>query len=134
MSSFIISNKTMQNIINGLYWNHYFKHNSTTLQRNGIETQRDFKILAAKLYKLNAEAVRQRYREEEAKEVEFKWERDEKVDMYQTVKSMECLQYQCTEGTIPKMRLYKLLDELIIEMKTMIISMQPEYQKAKWDG
>ena len=50
----------------------------------------------------------------------------------QVLKSMRCLSYQCAEGNIPDMQLYKMLDELIELLKNFIIDSLSEYEKAEW--
>ena len=50
----------------------------------------------------------------------------------QVLKSLQCFLYQCTEGTIPKRKLYKTLRDIERVLINDIISKLPEYDKAEW--
>jgi len=137
MSSFIVSEKCMRHIIYNLFWNSDFKERINILQRNGYNSCEDFNRLAIEFYKMNREAVKQRYDENE--DVEYikipetvNWDND-KLNKYQCLKSMQCLRYQCSEGTIPATKLYQFLDKLIESWMAFIINEIPEYDNAEWD-
>lgn len=138
MSSFIVSQRCMNNIINGLFWTHSFKnaYGSLYKEQNLIESK-DFEAFANKLWKLNQAAVTQRYSKsdnsEYAKIDEFVWDNDSTPSKLQFLKSLDCLHYQCSEGTVPKRKLYKWLERVIRCLSNHIISSMPEYNKAEWD-
>ena len=137
MSSFIVSDKCIRHIIYNLFWNHDFKEQTNILQRNGYNSCEDFDRLAIELYKMNREAVKQRYDENEDSDYieipkTFNWDND-KLNKYQCLKSMQCLHYQCSEGNIPATKLYQFLDELIEAWMSFIIKEIPEYANAEWD-
>lgn len=137
MSAFIVSNQCMKNIIYNLFWDHEFKRIHTILERNNYRESEDFDRLAIEFFEMNKEAVKQRYNEKENTDYikipdSFNWDGG-KLNKYQCLKSMECLRYQCSEGNIPKTRLYKFLDNLIITWQSYIMDGIPEYNQAGWD-
>jgi len=50
------------------------------------------------------------------------------------LKSLQCLIYQCSEGSVVKTGLYKKLIEVKNDLQDLIISDMPEYKKAVWDN
>lgn len=137
MSSFIVSEKCMNNIIYNLFWDHEFKRLHSILKRNGYDTDTDFDMLAIDLYEMNKEAVKQRYNESKDSDYikipnSFNWDKG-KLNKYQCLKSMKCLRYQCSEGNVPKTKLYKFLNDLITEWTDYILDEIPEFINADWD-
>lgn len=136
MSSFIVSHECMNNIINGLFWNHEFKNMYRyILEDEGYKRSEDFERLAKDLFNLNYDAVDCRYDEKNERESakSFIWVNPEtNLSEFQVLKSMRCLRYQCSEGDIPETKLFKLLCELIDAWKSFVIDMIPEYEAAKW--
>ena len=132
MSSFIVSQECMNNIINGLFWTHDFKHYGNFLERHGYNQSEDFQKLGDKLYALNHLAVASRY-DEEKQETKFIWRSSPAPDKFQVLKSMHCLHYQCSEEKADRTKLYRFLTELINSWKDFIIATMSEYDKAKWD-
>lgn len=131
MSSFIIDNKCMNRIINGLYWKSNFKDGYRSLyEEMNLISSDDFVILAKKLFKLNTDAFNYRY-DENNKVPEFEWINCPVTDI-QFLKSLHCLRYQCCEGNIPKRKLYKWLTDVINCMESYIVRKMPEYEKAEW--
>lgn len=53
-----------------------------------------------------------------------------KIDAYQTLKSLDCLDYQCSEVDNWE---GSLNERLIINLKNMAILSIPEYEAAEWD-
>ena len=137
MSAFIVSEKCISVIIYNLFWNHDFKRYHHIFEDYGYITAEDFDRLAMELFRMNREAVKQRYEEPDDSDYikipkSVNWD-EGKLDQYQTLKSMHCLRYQCTEGDVPETKLYKFLDEIIDQWADFIIEQIPEYQEARWD-
>jgi len=137
MSAFIVSEKCMRTIIYNLFWNHTFKNSYSILSRNGYKNEEDFNKLAIELFKMNRDAVQQRYNEREDSEFiaipEFlNWDNGT-TNKYQCLKSLKCLSYQCSEGNVPETKLYKFLQEIINCWMDFIINGIPEYDNASWD-
>lgn len=138
MSSFIVSQGCMNNIINGIYWNHKFKDfgGHALLEARDLNKSQDFERLANDLFKLNQKAVNGRYpatKGDSYSKVEaFKWE-SKTVSIFQTMKSLNCLIYQCSEGNVPNTKLYKWLEKVSDALTAHIVIDLPEYNNAKWD-
>ena len=136
MSSFIVSQECMNNIISGLFWTHEFKNSNSILKRNGYDCVKDFQRLGDDLINLNARGTGQRYQDGKMLVTlyRFKWDDKHKTpNKYQVLKSMECLLYQCSEGDTDETELYRFLSELIDCWMSFIIDKIPEYKAAKWD-
>ena len=91
MSSFIVSQKCMNNIINGLYWNNKIKlYTERLYEEQKLEESKDFRKLANKLFKLNQKAVKQRYPDDKTDYAEitpFEWDDTNKTNIFQTLKN-----------------------------------------------
>jgi hypothetical protein len=84
------------------------------------------------LYAMNVNAVNQRYEENnEPPEYEY---RQRNCNRHETLKAMHCLHYQCSEGNVPEMALYKELEAAIGRLADDIATDAPEYDAAPWDG
>jgi len=134
MSAFIVENETIDNIISFLYWKNkeiYFEH---ILEKKGIVEEKDFESLAEKLLIMNIKAVDCRYGTESDAGLiaDYKWN-DSLKNIYQTLKSIHCLLYQCSEGDVPETELFKFLMEIQHAIESKIINELPEYQQAKWE-
>jgi hypothetical protein len=138
MSSFIVSEKTMSNIIYNLFWDHEFKNSyGSFLERNGYKNAEDFDRLYMEFFVMNRNAVIQRYNEKEDSDYiklpeKVNWDTGI-LNKYQCLKDMKCLRYQCSEGNVPDTRLYKFLEELIEAYMSYIIEELPQYNNASWD-
>jgi hypothetical protein len=125
MSSFIVSDECINNFLVFITRN---------FSQNKLQTE-----LGQELLKMIIEATNQRYpanhylTPEEDKErianFEFKARNVSKI---QGLKSLQCFLYQCSEGTVPRMKLYKLMRDFEYNMAKEIISELPEYDKAEW--
>lgn len=136
MSSFVVSEECMNNIINGLFWNHEFKQlYGYMLEKAGYNSSKDFQRLREELYCLNARGTGQRYSNDQILHtlIQFDWKDNSHVNEWQVLKSMQCLLYQCCEGDTDEQALYKFLDKVIDCWKDYLISKVKEYQIAKWD-
>jgi len=85
------------------------------------------------LMAMNCKAVNQRYNDRKGMSsnvgYSFKFVNASKI---QVLKSMRCFLYQCYEGTVPGMKLYK---DLEIEMRCLaieVIDSLPEWKEAEW--
>jgi hypothetical protein len=94
------------------------------------KTDKELEEFGQKLYDLNASAVNQRYNEKSPAPI-YKLGYDT-VDIFQTLKSLQCLIYQCSEGDAPAQALYEQLRELERAIALKIINEMPQYKKAQW--
>jgi len=87
--------------------------------------------LGQKIWKLNHDAVNQRYNEQ-VKCPKYEFE-SRKSSVFQVLKSLHCLTYQCAEGNVPRRKLYKFLTQLEHEIEYGIINKLKAYEDAKWE-
>lgn len=105
--------------------------------------------LGKKLIQLNVKALCSRYKDDSNKELMKHYDQVIKKysynyimpnckaqyseNKYQMIKSVDCFLYQCSEGNIPKTKLYKKVQKKLDNFKNWMLDIQPEYEKAKWD-
>lgn len=136
MSSFIVSEQTMNNILNGLS-----NYRNQWMLKSLIDEQLGYdddglQSLGEKLFLLNQAGVMQRYPSDKTDYVQvpkFVW-KYAIIDKFQFLKSCECLLYQCTEGTVDEEPLFKWLERLVDNLRCLIISEISEYKNARWDA
>lgn len=133
MSSFLVGKECVDNILsfldstNGRAIRQYLHGSFSTSTQNFGD---GFDKLGAKMLKLNAEAVGQRYREK-ANEPTYEFSRTN-AHIIQALKSLQCLIYQCSEGNIPRRKLYREMEKLEFALAKEIVYRLPEYDRAKW--
>ena len=146
MSAWIVGNESINKIVNSFYW---LRENSWLRE----ELKRNFKIsfegwdneelneqlrkFGQLLVNLNNKSVNQRY---ESKDKPYKFvysdeatEETQHKNIFQFLKSVECLSYQSCEGNCETKKLYKFLQLLEEELKRRIIRDIEEYKNAKWE-
>lgn len=137
MSSYIVQFKTIDRIV-------------SLIERIRRETSSQIKIpfgdnaetkFGKKLLKLNIKATGQRYDTNiEKTQKDFEVFADKYIfnpkngitNIIQQFKALNCFLYQCLEGNVPKIKLYKELRELQNHVSYKIINELPEYDKAEW--
>ena len=100
------------------------------------QSQKKFKIVFMALNSLNSLALKVRYNEEPSPGYKFcsiKYTEASSCKI-QLLKSLQCLIYQCSEGSVVETGLYKKLIEVKNDLQDLIISDMPEYKKAVWDN
>ena len=140
MSAWIVTNESLSKIVNSFYWRKNNEHLRGKLKdKFGVsfeswedeETDKNLKKFGQLLADLNNNSVNQRY-DEHNEAIEFKL-LNEKTDIYQFLKSVECLIYQSCEGDCEETELYKFLIELENSLRSEIIGKIDGYNKAKWE-
>lgn len=142
MSAFMVSPECMNHVVNAIRERHWRPH-SRFLTFGGIdlaapdaETQ-----VAAILYQMNQEALKQRYPESHSDggcsdipEYRFSWVLgDSKIaKSVRAYKACQCLGYQCAEGDVPETPLYQELEAFEAWLAKEIVTMLPEYESAQW--
>ena len=131
MSSFLVSDKTINNIVTGLtseswidclMWEYPFK--------DIMKEDEDFNKFGKELINLNYLALNERYNQK-IPEINFNFE-FENSGIIQFYKNLGCFLYQCSEGKAIKTKLYKDLKKIENALAQKIVSDLPEYDKAKW--
>jgi len=123
MSAYVCDNKTISQVVDFLLadWVRLFKG----------ETPQSLGVM---LHAMNCAAVAARYEGREGKAPGFKYEcTPYPVPLAQSIKTLECLKYQCSEGDIPKEDLYQSLESVLSGAKdTLLRQVCPEYDRAEW--
>lgn len=129
MSAYIVDSRTIDRVLFPLFNdsdNRFFYIKKSV----GLYRPLDFTIFGRKLLALNTEAVNQRYSEiNSINHYEFESIFVSKIQSY---KSLQCLIYQCTEGSVPHRRLYKFLKAYSDALGYFIISSLSEYNDSEW--
>lgn len=131
MSAFIVSETSIANVMSYLFHN----------QSYGARSLDTFIEEGRRLAEANVISVKNRYPSRPDEEFE-NWpaavasavkeacDNPPKIDAYQALKSLDCLDYQCCEvGNWEG----SLNERLIINLKSMAIQSIPEYEEAVWD-
>ena len=132
MSAFIVEKETVDRVVTAaikLRGQHGRPTDRVDLVYGGTEYERQ--ELGQKLYQMNCEAVGQRYREENPIPM-YRFRKritDSNIQLY---KSIQCLLYQCAEGSVYKSDFYNELEQLQNRFANYILENTPEYDKAEW--
>jgi len=142
MSAWIVTNKSINNIVNTFYWFKYpFYGGRTELkelfnidleQHNDEDLNEELKKFGQLLINLNQESINQRY-EKKDKPFKFKFSDVKSLSIFQFLKSVECLIYQSCEGNCEDKKEYKFLVNLKRALTSKIINEIEEYKNAKWE-
>ena len=131
MSSFIVSEETIDSIVSFL-WNHKNDKHLAARELYNLMKEQPFKTedaMANELLAMNYRATEQRYDIiGYGPKMIYKYF---KTSPEQALKSMQCLSYQCYEGDVPNDMIYKFLDKAIEATKDYIIENLPAYKKAQ---
>lgn len=143
MSCFIVTHRNIDYILSTL--DTMYMTNKPFYARSDINRilQRDFDYclsddeltkLGKDFIALNEEAYHQRYDEDVDKNNidSYVYNHISDTNIYQALKSLNCLIYQCSEGDVPDMELYKTLKELSNFLKDVIVNESEEYEQAEW--
>jgi len=131
MSAFLVTEKTLYNCMKAITKAQY-----SALYKDIDGSQKKFKIIFMALNSLNSLALKVRYNEEPSPGYKFcsiKYTEASSCKI-QLLKSLQCLIYQCSEGSVIKTGLYKKLLEVKSDLQDLIIRDLPEYEKAVWDN
>lgn len=87
------------------------------------------------MFKLNVEAVNQRYGQGEAERfrpLDYKFRYELVGSIQQAIKSLECWLYQCTEGTVHEHPVYQIMRDYLHNLMAAVVHMSAKYQQAEW--
>jgi len=146
MSAWIVGNESINKIVNSFYWlrendflrsilKEKFKISFEGL--NDTDLNEELRKFGQLIVDLNQDSINQRYN---SKDKPFKFEFSDKAteetqhkNIFQFLKSVECLTYQSCEGNCDETDLYKLLQRLENDLRYNIINNIEEYKNAKWE-
>lgn len=122
MSAFFVTEKTIANAV-------------ACMAESGIVAD------ARELWRMNANALVQRYNdnaEDFEADIKAYTSPAPSQDLYQLLKSANCLLYQCAEGNVPETRLYAVLETTAIALMHRLggkekVNRDRRYNEAEWD-
>ncbi len=125
MSAYIVSRDCITRIVDAI---------SDRFEKEEIEeifgtTHKD--TIGYQLWKMNCEAVNQRYKETDTAP-EYKHPFVVSCSTMQSYKSLRCYLYQCSEGDVPESQLFKKLDSFSDKLGSSAASSTAEYSEADW--
>jgi hypothetical protein len=152
MSAFLCDEKIFDNIASTLahyaeykpYWASRTAHCANFITKLTVKNEdgtiklhptlrEQTEVFARRLYELNLEAICQRYTDGSGDDYGYKFTQrppvQNKTALY---KSLGCLIYQCSEGNVPEMDLFKRLEQIYDAMAHDIVSSTKEYDVAAW--
>ena len=151
MSCFIVSDKTISDIaqVAATKDKHDYKYLGNAFEKLGYNLSVDVKRLAQDLFNLNVDAFCERYpADDDAPEGQrtrypedlaggFTFERNihrssNRAALIQAHKGASCLSYQCSEGDVPHLPLFKALEEYIHALEGHIVTSDPAWEVATW--
>jgi hypothetical protein len=143
MSAYIVENKTINRIVEALLYSrdtHSLNGPLPAMYNKWLKefSQDEPEEIGLALYGMNYNAVMQRYsdlkRDELPGPIEagYKYSDEPITSAIQIYKSLQCYLYQCSEGDVPELPLYKALDAYQHEIADHMITNTPEYERAAW--
>ena len=127
MSAFIVTNKTINNVVEG-YRRYKKGYCLETVDKKELEN------LGQSLFDLNTLAVNSRYSESDQSPVfRFKEDFERFTTDAQIWKSLKCLDYQCSEEPAVYDPMFQTLKTLQVQFATYYFDKLPEYEQAEWD-
>jgi len=142
MSAWIVTNESINKIVNSFYWyKSVFYNGRDKLKKlfglnfeglNDNDLNEELRKFGQLLVDLNQNSVNQRYNQKD-EPFKFVYSEVKSLSIFQFLKSVECLTYQSCEGDCDKTELYKFLIELENQLRYDIINEIDEYKNAKWE-
>ena len=139
MSAYIVEDETINRVVTWLRREVAISH--FTLDRLAREYDVDLTSdgwdakLAQAMFQLNCDGVNARYGKGEAEKfrpLNFTYKPEIPYSLVQVLKSLQCWHYQCSEGDVPKTKLYQFFEEVEHHVALKIVMNLPAYDKAKW--
>ena len=132
MSAYIVKDKTINRVVTWLSVQPEFLQKRVAGNAEIEIEDPEFRFkLGLSMYKLNVDAVNERYQENHDPDLSFK-ARHEFANRIQVLKSLRCWLYQCTEGEAVTRPLYKAMETLRDFLALEIVESMPKYEAAEW--
>lgn len=125
MSAFIVSSLCVNRVLRGL------RALDTKFYETDLMEMDQIKQLGQKILEMNARAVQARYGDNQDPGL-FEFEILSNVSKVQSYKSLQCLLYQCTEGSVPDEQLFQRPEAHENRLARHIVNSLPEYETAEW--
>ena len=132
MSAYIVDDETIYRAVTLLK-----RHSG---REHKFLTDKETVRLAQQLFALNVRAVRARYADaDEVGMIPAAFDAERVLDyrhsggLLRLIKSAQCLHYQCSEGDVPNLPLYRRLNRAIGDACEDVVSSLAEWQALPWD-
>ena len=138
MSAYIVEDTTINRVVTWLTSEVSTNHFSLVVARKykiDLTSDQWEEKLAKAMFQLNCNGVIARYgagEPEKFRPQNFTHKPEPYSSLVQVFKSLQCWKYQCSEGDIPKTKLYQFFTEVENHLALKIVDSLPEYQKAQW--
>lgn len=150
MSAFVVRDETINRVVDWLHIDWMGSRKAAKYALNGtgrhgliydFDVDGEAERLANDMFNLNVDGVNARYGPNEAakfRPLDFAYAPggfagDSAVaNACRALKSLQCWQYQCSEGDVPKTPLFKMFTEVEAAISDWIIGTMPEYETADW--
>ncbi len=133
MSAFIVGDKTINQILTYIENkdSHYMKIKLLGELGYNFEDRETIQQLGNDLMNMNVSAVEHRYNDQmmDIEPITIKAEYTNKIQVY---KSIQCFLYQCTEGKIMELGLFKAMESIKDMIGSEIIRDLPQYETGIW--
>lgn len=141
MSSYVVDDRTIRNIVSSFYMLQFgdglkyplVRYQEQILQ---VSTEDQCISLAHEMAKLNHEATGYRYAHNpeypDTSWTDFNYGSGEFLTPTQLLKSIQCFLYQCSEGSYTEEYLYKTLEKFKFKLSEIIVGNTSEYNEASW--
>lgn len=141
MSAFIVDDKTINSVVS------YLASGSAGLGRGlgglikdelglDLADEKDQRALGEAMFRLNCQAVEARYGDGTAsdfRDLDYCYSRVVTAHPAAVLKSLNCWQYQCSEGNIPdESLLFATMERVAGMLANQIVSDSPAYDQAAW--
>ncbi len=137
MSAFLVEDKTINKVVSKLAMD----REGEWMRRRFAEAGYDLNTAAGKqklgwdMFGLNIRAVNMRYKGGQAEDfrpLNYKYAGEYNFTRINALKSLECWEYQCSEGDCDQSPLFLLMKDVELSWCKEIIRALPEYDKAAW--
>ena len=143
MSAFVCNDKTINRIVAN--FKHFNRSSALPYIPDEIGEFVDFSELGLAMYKMNINAVEQRYPDcvgnpnnlpgqidENGNHLPYHYRDEIPCSPIQFYKSLKCFLYQCSEGDVEELPLFKTLDKYLDNLAHYLVGCSENYKKSDW--
>jgi hypothetical protein len=144
MSAYIVEDPTINRILSWLHCRYareqiaWGTNVSNLFAELGydLDDSADIERLGQAMFQLNIAGVEERYGAGEAakfRPLDYQYRPIARCSLIQTIKSIDCWHYQCTEGDVMAKSLYRTFSRLLDLLCGHIVRRSAEYDAAQWE-
>ena len=139
MSAFVVEDKTINGVVAFLALTRDLDRVRRVVEQEmgaDLSTGDGCQQIAEAMFRLNCNAVDQRYGEGESatfRDLDYRYQRVIPPSIVQAYKSLRCWIYQCSEGDVPEASLlYSTMAKVSDALAHEIVTGLPAYDRAEW--